>query len=166
MRTLLALWDDYAFLARVHMVHEDDVIFPNADEYLPHHSDPFFDVRVGGRLKHGVRLRAPSPSLPHTSPPQEHKQDERLTEELLPLIAALRAAAPPLTKAADSRAAGAEAAAALSALGPKLTHLLEFFETHLQHEEDRLSPIMRKNKSLRSMRVTLQQVRQSRSSGS
>jgi hypothetical protein len=41
----LRLWDDLHFLLEVHMRHEDDVIFPTADGWIPHHSDPFASVR-------------------------------------------------------------------------------------------------------------------------
>lgn len=40
----LTMWDDYVFLHRVHMMHEEDVIFGAADEWHPHHSDPFQQV--------------------------------------------------------------------------------------------------------------------------
>lgn len=36
---------DYLFFTRVHMLHEDDVIFNKADTFMPHHSDPFAEVR-------------------------------------------------------------------------------------------------------------------------
>ena len=44
-RAFLALWDDLCLVLDVHMKHEDDVIFPAADGWIPHHSDPFADVR-------------------------------------------------------------------------------------------------------------------------
>lgn len=47
---------------------------------------------------------------------------------------------------------------ALSALKPKLKGALEFFEHHLTHEENRLSPALRKNLNVPMSRETLQEV--------
>lgn len=42
----VALWDDLQMLMHTHMRHEDEVIFPAADGWMPHHSDPFEEVRL------------------------------------------------------------------------------------------------------------------------
>lgn len=43
--TFFTLLSDFEFVLREHMRHEDDVIFPAADGWMPHHSDPFAQVR-------------------------------------------------------------------------------------------------------------------------
>lgn len=38
------LWDDLQLIMHTHMVHEDDVLFPAGNEWIPHHADPFEEV--------------------------------------------------------------------------------------------------------------------------
>lgn len=89
---------------------------------------------------------------------QEHEKDKQLTAELVPLFEQLSAA----LAAAGSSRASPEVDAALAALAPRLTFALDFFEHHLTHEENRLSPVLRKNLNVPMMRETIQQVRRSR----
>ena len=54
-RAFGALWDDLALVMHVHMCHEDAAIFPAADGWLPHHTDPFAEARtprLHGPLRH------------------------------------------------------------------------------------------------------------------
>lgn len=89
---------------------------------------------------------------------QEHEKDKQLTAELVPLFEQLSAA----LAAAGSGRASPEVDAALTALAPRLTFALDFFEHHLAHEENRLSPVLRKNLNVPMMRETIQQVRRPR----
>ena len=82
---------------------------------------------------------------------QEHREDERNQAEIAPHISALR----------DALAAGDDAAAraAVAALQRLVPAHLAFELRHLRHEEDHLSPLLRKNLSHKELRAVIGKVR-------
>ena len=89
---------------------------------------------------------------------QEHAEDCRQLEGIKPHIADLRSA---LAKALNDRSAPVPEAAVFSAttLQPLVNHHLDFMLDHLRHEENRLSPCLRKNLSVMAMREVVNKVR-------
>lgn len=86
---------------------------------------------------------------------QEHELDKKHMVALNVLFAAVRSA----HEASQGGIPSEPLLTALSALRPKLTEALDFFDRHLTHEEDRLSPVLRKNLNIPRMRSTIQEVR-------
>ena len=122
----LSLWDDLQLLMHTHMVHEDEVIFPAADDWMPHHSDVF---------------------------EAEHKEDERQVAEIGPHIVDLAGAVGASGgELSDSRRM------AVAALEPLMACHLDFVLRHLRHEEDKFSPLLRKNFAAKTLREVVRKV--------
>lgn len=86
---------------------------------------------------------------------QEHHEDERQVAELTPHINALADA---LAHDTSSTEPSEPAKAALATLQPLMEAHLEYVLMHLRHEEDELSPLLRKSLSITSMRDIVRQV--------
>lgn len=85
---------------------------------------------------------------------QEHEKDNQIMAELFPIFAQLQEAHNASSTGKPSR----HLFAVLDVLTPKLNAALDFFEHHLTHEENRLSPVLRKNLNIPAMRETVQEV--------
>jgi hypothetical protein len=87
---------------------------------------------------------------------QEHEEDERQVAEMQPHLQALRAALADVPM--DANELPAAAAQAIAMLSPLMDANLAFMLKHLKHEEDRLSPPLKKNLSIKTMREVVEEV--------